>query len=144
MNKRSTTSGVSILSFTTSELSDYPFGTKFVLSSLPFLQLRNKSSTRPSKCSSALVTRIPKVLSLLSSGTHPFRVLHLSDVSSSYSKILEDHAISLEYDPSLQRESILEYGVDGWRREQLNTYWEAALLRGGLLTRWILIVQMDH
>ena len=71
-------------------------------------------------------------------------MLHLSDVSGSYSKFLEDHAINLEYDPSLQRESILEYGVDGWRREQLNTHWEAALLRGGFLTRWILIVQMDH
>lgn len=140
--------GVSVLSFTTTETSLSPLTKKFVLAVLPFSCGLNGNAKNDDKHSGGahirtpvpLLTPLPHILALLTSGPHAQRVLALSNVSDAYALSLDAHATALEYDFATRRDFIRGVGVQRWREERLYARWEAALLREGTVTRWAVVL----
>ncbi|OCB86718.1 hypothetical protein A7U60_g6177 [Sanghuangporus baumii] len=144
----------SVFSFTTSEAGFSIFDDAFIFAALPFSRVFSKylSSESDSKlkqpgrlpglrCSTPLFTRLPEILSLLTSGPNALHVLSLSNGSASYASALEAHASALEYDEAARRECIKDVGIQGWREERMYARWEAALLTAGLLARWVVLLE---
>ncbi|KAH8116992.1 hypothetical protein DFH11DRAFT_1578550 [Phellopilus nigrolimitatus] len=140
--------GVSVLSFTTTETSLSPLTKKFVLAVLPFSRGLNGNAKYDDKHSGGthtrtpapLLTPLPHILALLTSGPHAQRVLALSNLSDAYALSLDAHATALEYDFAARRNFIRGVGVQRWREERLYARWEAALLREGTVTRWAVVL----
>ncbi|KAL5489929.1 hypothetical protein ACEPAI_4761 [Sanghuangporus weigelae] len=144
----------SVFSFTTSEAGFSIFDDAFVFAALPFSRVFSKYLSIESdgkvkqrerlpgvRCSTPLFTRLPEILSLLTSGRNALRVLSLSNGSASYASALEAHASALEYDEAARRKCIKDVGIQGWREERMYARWEAALLTAGLLTRWVVLLE---
>ncbi|EJD02276.1 uncharacterized protein FOMMEDRAFT_168774 [Fomitiporia mediterranea MF3/22] len=138
----------SVFSFATAEIGLSVFDDAFVFASLPFSRIPSRVSNRkgtqhaPRSCA-PLFNRLSEVLSLLTSGPHPLRVLSLSNASASYTTALETHASSLEYDAVTRRECIKSLGVQGWREERLYTRLEAAGLRAGVVMKWVVLLEVE-
>ena len=147
LKKRTTTKQhASILSFTTAGEGLYIYNDAFIIAALPFSRMYSKDTTRPTqgrrRTSSPLFTRLADVLSLLTSGPHALRILSMSNASLSHANALDAHAMALEYDSGARCRCIRAVGVEGWREERLYARWEAALLRAGMLTRWVVLVEV--
>ncbi|KAI5114713.1 hypothetical protein M0805_008741, partial [Coniferiporia weirii] len=136
--------GVSVFSFTTLESSLSPFHKSYALFALPFSPAHATTTksfdARNARTLGPLFARLPHVLALLTSGPHALRILALCNASDAYADALGSYANSLETDDSLRREYIKGVGVQCWREERLYARWEAALLQGGILTRWVVIL----
>ncbi|KAL5529597.1 hypothetical protein ACEPAG_5582 [Sanghuangporus baumii] len=144
----------SVFSFTTSEGGFSIFDDAFVFAALPFSRVNSKYLSSESdgkikqpgclldvRYSTPLFTRLPEILSLLTSGPNALRVLSLSNGSASYASALEAHANALEHDEATGHKCIKDVGVQGWREERMYARWEAALLMAGLLTRWVVLLE---
>ncbi|KAI5114716.1 hypothetical protein M0805_006879, partial [Coniferiporia weirii] len=136
--------GVSVFSFTTLESSLSPFHKSYALFALPFSPAHAATTksfnARNARAFGPLFTRLPRILALLTSGPHALRILALSNVSDTYADALGSYADSLEADDPVRRDYIKSAGVQCWREERLHARWEAALLQGGMLTRWVVIL----
>ena len=91
---------------------------------------------RPPRTTLPFSTSLPTVLDLL--GTHggDISVLSVDNISVRYADSLSGAANSLCNDSDLRAKFISRNSLVGWRKECLHGFWEAALLKAGLLVKW--------
>ncbi|KAH9066377.1 hypothetical protein EDB87DRAFT_1828403 [Lactarius vividus] len=91
---------------------------------------------RPPRTTLPFTTSLSTVLTLL--GTHggDISVLSVDNISVRYAESLFGAANTLCNDGDIRRKFISRNSLVGWRRECLHGFWEAALLKAGLLVKW--------
>lgn len=133
-------------------------GASFVVASVPFLPRKHLSRSKdkfrqlgpnppnPSPCGSLdleltpLLTSLEAIIKLLTSGSWPFVVESVQNVSEQYATYLDAYVQDITYNPRVRERFVSRWGMEGWREERLLVGWEAALFRAGFLTRWAVLV----
>lgn len=125
------------------------------LAALPFIfrqhlaaSARTSSSgSVPNVPRSALRTMIPlkttldNIIFLLTSGSTPFTIKSVQNVSDEYTTHLDEHADRLFTDTQAWTKFQQTWGTEGWREERILAVWEAALVRAEVFTRWAVVVE---
>ncbi|TDL24989.1 hypothetical protein BD410DRAFT_837871 [Rickenella mellea] len=129
------------IEFTTCEEPRSILDESMTLLTPPFLS-QSQSMLRDERnplASTPLLTPLHLILSLFTSGLHMLHIDHIKNVSVERSVYLEQYAECLEEDPEMRSAFVVWAGINGWREEMLHAYWEAALFRAKVLTRWVVV-----
>jgi hypothetical protein len=127
--------------FTTLGSSIASFSTPFILCALPYLPRQRDGRLLCRRTSNPLLASLHQIIELATSGSSPFVIESVRNVSGEYATILDTITAELE-DNRQQRNSFIEqFGKECWREHRFLTAWESALLRVGYLTRWVVIVR---
>ena len=109
------------------------FDGSLVYIALPFLRQRTGSA---SPTSTFLFISLHAVLKLLASGPFAVTIATVQNISEQRADSLIAYARLLDESPSVRAKVLDGRGFERWREEKLYTYWEAALYRANLLSRW--------
>lgn len=120
-----------------------------IFASIPFLPRKNikqvgtSTDLLPSSRRSLvpLLATLNEVLDLLTSLPSPLVIASVQNFSDGHAQSVEDYVEDLTYVPSVRKQFVSEWGMDGWREERLLGSWEAALFKVGILTRWLILVR---
>lgn len=136
---RSDKRALAYLSFTTCENPPSIFSFKHMCISELFMR-KHKRDTTLQKTSSPLFNRLHPILARLTSGPAALTMCNVQNVSSKYAAELDKYAERLIYDPDTRTAFIKKAGIQAWREERLYVSWESALLKEGLISRWVLLM----
>lgn len=149
----STSSGSSLLlGFSTLSAPLSLWSPLYVLAAVPFLpcdpsnaksHIMKHSHKRPSRRRTLLPLQstLDHILRELISGSSPFNVQYVQNVSAEYAEYLSCYLRELEEDDDIRSAFVTKWGLDAWREERFLLAWEAALFTAGLLTRWIILAR---
>ncbi len=127
------------LSFTTCEKAPPLLSFKHMCISKLFMPKHKRNTALP-KTSSPLFCRFNPVLECLTSGPNALTMCNTQNVSFRYAVELDQYAERLACDPVSRFAFVKKFGIQVWREERLYLSWESALLKEGLISRWVLLL----
>lgn len=140
-----------LLGFSTLCASTPSSNAQFVLVCMPFLPRQYMRHSRlktidrvPHSARRTLLpvlTSLENILQLLCSGPQALTIDSVQNVSEQYIGCLQDYIEDLTHESSIRNKFVAQWGMEGWREEQLMGYWEAALFSSGILARWLVVVR---
>ncbi len=130
-----------ILEFSTLASTISLFSTQFIFCALAFLP--HKHMHQPQRTSLPLLNSLTRVVELSStscSTTASFSIESLENVSEKYAVALISAATELAEAREVRELYVRRFGLQGWKAQKFWMEWEAAVVRAGLLERWVLTV----
>ena len=136
---KSDSRSLALLSINSCENSHASFGHNFMLVTI-LLRRKVEAAKQLDRSTAPLCMSLHSILALITTGRDALKIVNVQNVSLQYALELENYAHRLMLDTTTRSLLTKRLGIQGWREECLYAWWEAALLKENLLTRWVVLL----